>query len=101
MRVWLAGERALPIDRSNAVPLGAAAVAVPAPPTRHAVSRVTSEPQTADAAPEGDGVTILAHAGHWAVQLLYLLPLVVLVWVLVASRLRERRQRESGREESE
>jgi membrane protein implicated in regulation of membrane protease activity len=36
---------------------------------------------------------VLAHAGHWAVQLLYLAPLVVLVWMLVAARLRERRQR--------
>jgi hypothetical protein len=34
-----------------------------------------------------------AHAGHWLAQLAYLLPLVLLVGVLVANRLRERRER--------
>ena len=44
---------------------------------------------------------VLAHAGHWAVQLLYLAPLVVLVWMLVSARLRERRQRESAQRPSD
>ena len=35
----------------------------------------------------------LAHAGHWLAQVAYLLPLVLLVGLLVASRLRERRER--------
>ena len=34
---------------------------------------------------------VLAHAGHWLVQLVYLAPLVVLVAVLVVAKLRERR----------
>ena len=44
---------------------------------------------------------VLAHTGHWAVQLLYLAPLVVLVWVLVAARLRDRRERRSAQHPSE
>ncbi len=35
---------------------------------------------------------LLAHAGHWLVQLIYLVPLVVLVGVIVAGRLRDRRE---------
>ena len=35
---------------------------------------------------------VLAHAGHWLVQLIYLLPLVVLVGVIVAGRIRDRRE---------
>ena len=35
---------------------------------------------------------VLAHAGHWAVQLIYLLPLAVLVGVIVAGRRRDRRE---------
>ena len=35
----------------------------------------------------------LAHAGHWLVQIAYLVPLIVLVGVLVAGKLRERRER--------
>ncbi len=34
-----------------------------------------------------------AHAGHWLAQLAYLAPLLVLVGMLVAGRLRERRAR--------
>ena len=34
-----------------------------------------------------------AHAGHWIAQIAYLLPLVLLVCFLVASKLRERRER--------
>ena len=39
---------------------------------------------------------VFAHTGHWAVQLLYLAPLVVLVWMLVSARLRNRRQRDEA-----
>ena len=35
---------------------------------------------------------VLAHAGHWLVQLIYLLPLLVLVGVIVAGRIRDRRE---------
>ncbi len=35
---------------------------------------------------------VLAHAGHWLVQLIYLLPLAVLVAVVVAGRIRDRRE---------
>ena len=35
----------------------------------------------------------LAHAGHWLAQLAYLVPLVVLVALVVAGRLRDRRAR--------
>jgi uncharacterized membrane protein YtjA (UPF0391 family) len=35
----------------------------------------------------------IAHAGHWLVQIAYLAPLVVLVVMLVAGRVRERRGR--------
>jgi hypothetical protein len=38
---------------------------------------------------------LLAHAGHWLVQLIYLVPLAVLVGIVVMGRLRERR---AGRE---
>ena len=35
----------------------------------------------------------LAHAGHWLAQIAYLAPLVVLDAMLVAGKLRSRRQR--------
>lgn len=35
---------------------------------------------------------VLAHAGHWLVQLIYLVPLLVLVGVIVAGRIRDRRE---------
>ena len=35
---------------------------------------------------------ILAHPGHWAVQLAYLTPLAVLVVALVVGKVRERRE---------
>jgi hypothetical protein len=38
----------------------------------------------------------LAHAGHWLAQIAYLAPLVVLVGMLVAGKLRERRERRRG-----
>jgi len=37
-------------------------------------------------------VLVVAHAGHWAVQLIYLFPLAVLVGVIVAGRRRDRRE---------
>jgi hypothetical protein len=42
---------------------------------------------------------VLAHAGHWLVQLIYLVPLAVLIGVLVAGRIRDRRR--AAREEGE
>lgn len=36
---------------------------------------------------------VLAHAGHWLAQLLYAAPLLVLAGVILASKLRERRER--------
>jgi hypothetical protein len=47
----------------------------------------------------GERLTVppFAHAGHWLVQVAYLAPLVVLVAVLVAGRLRDRRERRAGR----
>jgi uncharacterized membrane protein YtjA (UPF0391 family) len=39
---------------------------------------------------------LFAHAGHWLAQVAYLLPLVVLVVVLVAGRVRERRARRAA-----
>jgi membrane protein implicated in regulation of membrane protease activity len=38
-------------------------------------------------------MTTFAHAGHWLVQIAYLAPLVLLVVLLVAGRVRERRER--------
>ena len=35
---------------------------------------------------------VVAHAGHWLVQLIYLVPLAVLVGVIVAGRRRDRRE---------
>jgi hypothetical protein len=35
---------------------------------------------------------LFAHAGHWLVQLIYLVPLAVLVGVIVAGRIRDRRE---------
>ena len=46
---------------------------------------------------------VIAHAGHWLVQLIYLVPLAVLVGVILAGRRRDRREaaheqvREAGR----
>ena len=36
---------------------------------------------------------VFAHAGHWLAQLAYLAPLLLVVGLLVAGRLRERRER--------
>jgi hypothetical protein len=36
---------------------------------------------------------VFAHAGHWLAQLAYLAPLILLVAVLAAGRLRDRRER--------
>jgi hypothetical protein len=35
---------------------------------------------------------VLAHAGHWLPQLLYLAPLLVLIVAIVVGRVRERRE---------
>jgi hypothetical protein len=46
-------------------------------------------------------MTVIAHAGHWLPQLLYLAPLIVLVVAIVVGRMRERRERrEGGREDA-
>jgi hypothetical protein len=37
-------------------------------------------------------VLVFAHAGHWLVQLIYLVPLAVLVVVIVTGRIRDRRE---------
>jgi hypothetical protein len=38
----------------------------------------------------------IAHAGHWLAQVAYLVPLVVLVGMILAGRLRDRRERRQG-----
>ena len=35
---------------------------------------------------------LFAHAGHWLVQLIYLVPLAVLVTVILVGRARDRRE---------
>jgi hypothetical protein len=35
---------------------------------------------------------VLAHAGHWLPQLIYLVPLFVLIGVIVTGRVRDRRE---------
>ena len=35
---------------------------------------------------------VVAHAGHWLVQLIYLVPLLVLVAVILVGRARDRRE---------
>jgi hypothetical protein len=37
-------------------------------------------------------VLVLAHAGHWLPQLIYLVPLLVLIAVIVTGRVRDRRE---------
>jgi uncharacterized membrane protein YtjA (UPF0391 family) len=41
-------------------------------------------------------MTLFAHAGHWLAQIAYLAPLVLLVALLIAGRLRERRDRDGS-----
>jgi hypothetical protein len=41
---------------------------------------------------------VLAHAGHWLVQLAYLLPLVLLVGALLRGKWQERRKRRRDEE---
>ena len=36
-------------------------------------------------------MVLFAHAGHWLPQLIYLVPLAVLVGVILAGRIRDRR----------
>jgi hypothetical protein len=38
----------------------------------------------------------LAHAGHWLAQIAYLLPLLVLIGMLIAGKLRDWRERRRG-----
>ena len=38
-------------------------------------------------------MTVVAHAGHWLVQLAYLAPLLLLVGALIAGKVRDRRER--------
>jgi hypothetical protein len=40
---------------------------------------------------------VIAHAGHWLPQLLYIAPLVVLVGAIGLGRLRERREARDAR----
>ena len=42
---------------------------------------------------------VLAHAGHWLVSVAYLAPLVFLVGVIVAGKIRDRRARPGDRPE--
>ncbi len=46
-------------------------------------------------------VLVFAHAGHWLVQLIYLVPLAVLVVIIVAGRIRDRREAAEGGEPAE
>jgi hypothetical protein len=41
---------------------------------------------------------VIAHAGHWLVQLLYLTPLIVLLVALAMGKMRERRERDGDAE---
>ena len=38
------------------------------------------------------GLALVAHTGHWAVQLIYVLPLVVLLGLIAVERVRGRRR---------
>jgi hypothetical protein len=44
---------------------------------------------------------VLAHAGHWLVQLIYIVPLLVLVGVILVGRARDRREAAHERVRSE
>lgn len=44
---------------------------------------------------------VVAHAGHWLPQLLYLAPVVVLVGAILVGRMRERREARHGAERDE
>ena len=41
-------------------------------------------------------MTLFAHAGHVLVDMLYALPLVIMVGILLVAKLRERRARDKG-----
>jgi len=43
-------------------------------------------------------MVVIAHAGHWLVQLVYLVPLAVLVGVILWGRRNERRESRSADE---
>ncbi|HKH40970.1 MAG TPA: hypothetical protein VKA41_03860 [Solirubrobacterales bacterium] len=44
-------------------------------------------------------VILLAHAGHWLVNLVYLMPVIVVVGAAVVVAIRERRSPERARDE--
>jgi hypothetical protein len=41
-------------------------------------------------------MTVIAHAGHWVFQLLYLAPIVALVGALAWAKMKERRDEQHG-----
>ena len=41
-------------------------------------------------------MVVLAHAGHWAIQLIYLAPLAFLVVAVTRAKIRERRNKPDG-----
>jgi cytochrome c-type biogenesis protein CcmH/NrfF len=41
-------------------------------------------------------MTVLAHVGHWATQLIYLAPVLVIVVALLVSWLRDKRRKKHG-----
>ena len=45
-------------------------------------------------------MVVLAHAGHWLPQLLYLAPVLVMVGAVAVGKLRERRGKRSGTDAS-
>ena len=60
---------------------------------RHAVADGLLHPARPVAALGGaERMILFAHAGHWLVQLIYLVPLAVLVGVILAGRIRDRRE---------
>jgi hypothetical protein len=44
-------------------------------------------------------MTVVAHVGHWLVDLLYVAPLILMVAVLLVGKLRERRTQRERRVE--
>ena len=43
-------------------------------------------------------MTPLAHAGHWAAQILYLMPVLAMIGALAWAKLRERRHTDQDRD---
>jgi hypothetical protein len=44
-------------------------------------------------------IFVFAHAGHWAVQLLYVAPVLFIAGVIAREKIRERRERRNELEE--